>query len=98
MKRKLGRFFIDNRELRKAIDGDQEARAACCALFGKCVVMEATHRFDRDSIEYLAYCEDFEPREQGVLAPEYLVFMHRHEGFVGAERVVTFDATFKRAG
>lgn len=95
--RNIGRFIISRRTIDDVLARKPEAAAAWSAVFGKCVVIEATHRFDRDAIEYLAFSEDFEPVPVAMEAPVYEVEISRHEGFVGGQRVETFDAKFRKA-
>lgn len=92
--RKLGRFWVSYEVLRRVADGDKDAAAEWSAVFSRAVIFEAVHRFDRNAVEYLAYCDDFTPVPECSEARNYTVGIHRHEGFIGAERVVTYDAVF----
>lgn len=98
MKSRLGRFFIRREIIDDAVRGAApEAAARWCAIFGKCIVIEAQQRWDRDAIEYLAWCADFDENPEGCEAVRYEVEVTSRTEVLAGQRVETFDAIFRKA-
>tara|TARA_R110000868_G_scaffold7251_1_gene39668 strand:- start:104 stop:376 length:273 start_codon:yes stop_codon:yes gene_type:complete len=80
--RRLGRFFISSQILR-------EQPESLRTLFAKMIVVEAQMRWERDSVEYLAMSDRFEPVEEGVMCPIYdIIFKYDSEGVATFHKVV----------
>lgn len=94
--RRLGRFILGGFLIEKATNGEHDARASLNTLFGRCVVLEARHRWDAMGVEYLVFCEELDAIDDHVSAPFYEVQFTRHEGLVGHMQAVTFEVKFVR--
>lgn len=93
---RLGRFSISEPLIERILDGEQNAQAAWCAVFGQVVVIEATRNFCKREIEYLAYSEQFDESPEGIEAPEYTVTISMHREPVGPIESTVFSVKFTR--
>lgn len=59
-------------------------------------VIQATYRADQDAIEYLAICNEFEPKAEGVEAPWYQIKLQTVI-MPGAKTVQVFESFQKVA-
>lgn len=81
MNQKIGRFRI----WRPMIEREP---AVIRSIMARMIVVRAELRWDTDSIEYVALCDDFDLVEQGFIAPEYEIEIHSEEGF---QRFIRLD-------
>ena len=70
--RRLGRFHVSRMLLREQ---PEQLRP----LFAEMIVVEAQMRWERNSVEYLAMSDRFEPAEEGVMCPFYKITFRRDE-------------------
>lgn len=96
---RLGKFRIDREVIDRVVrESRDEDVARWAAVFGQVLVIEAVHRYDLRSTEYLAYSHHFEDVPVGMDAPLYDVEINRREEILAGQPVVTFDPKFiKRA-
>jgi hypothetical protein len=71
MKKRRGRFTISMSLLREVEEGRAYCREQLKQIMGMCVVYRAEARFENDSVEYWAFSELFEEKEEYESAPEY---------------------------
>lgn len=64
--RRIGKFRVATMFL-------QPDNVCARRLMAKVIVMDVIRRWDIDAVEYIAQCDEFEPVEQGCIAPEYAV-------------------------
>jgi hypothetical protein len=64
--RRIGKFRLANMFL-------QSDNICVRRLMAKIIVMDVIRRWDVDAVEYIAYCDEFEPVEPGCIPPEYEV-------------------------
>lgn len=64
--RRVGRFVIDKASLDACADWIQE-------IMARIIVVRADFHFEKDGIEYVAFCHDFKKVDIGQETPRYVV-------------------------
>lgn len=97
-KNRVGRFIVDRSVIEKAMEGQDESRAAWNSIFGQLIVIETTCRWPHGTIEYLAHCDQFEDLGDAAwVPPVYDCTTTRHEEMMGAQKVTTYLTRFTRS-
>jgi hypothetical protein len=67
-----GRFDIAAAEIRNAEKGEELARDPIRLVMQKCIVYRAEMRYDKCSVEYRAFSEDFDEISEAEVVPRYI--------------------------
>lgn len=94
---RIGRFIISATLLRDAADHvTHEADAEFFAIFRRVIIVETRFRWAVNAVEYIGYCDQFEPVEFGCSEPLYDVEVVRSESSAGGLPIITFEPRFTR--
>lgn len=93
--RRLGWVSVSDSLIRKAVEGDIEAQAALHSFNSKLLVVDCKRSWAAGSVDYLAYCIEFDAVAPDIEAPRYDAQIERRQSPIeGGADVVSFVVRF----